>query len=84
MYHRSLFVVGPLRLTDVIGILRETGRVNLATWLNIYDEYLAAAEALRKDIRLPTAPQDIRDTLLSGQFPGYDLRYGSSDERSSS
>ena len=62
--------------------LEPTGRVNLATWLNIYDEYLAAAEALRKDIRLPTAPQDIRDTLLSGQFPGYDLRYGSSDERS--
>ena len=64
--------------------LEPTGRVDLATWLSIYDEYLAAAEALRKDVRLPTAPQDIRDTLLSGQFPGYDLRYGSSDERSSS
>lgn len=62
--------------------LNPTGIVNLATWLSIYDEYLAAADALRKDIRLPTAPQDIRDVLLSGQFPGYDLRYGSTDERS--
>lgn len=62
--------------------LDPTGRVNLATWLRIYDEYLAAADALRNDIRLPTAPQDIRDVLLSGQFPGYDLRYGSADERS--
>lgn len=62
--------------------LNPTGIVNLATWLSIYDEYLAAADALRKDVRLPTAPQDIRDVLLSGQFPGYDLRYGSTDERS--
>lgn len=62
--------------------LDPTGRVDLATWLSIYDEYLAAADALRNDVRLPTAPQDIRSTLLSGQFPGYDLRYGSTDERS--
>lgn len=60
--------------------LDPTGRVNLATWLAIYDEYLAAANALERDIRLPTAPEDIRNVLLSGQFPGYDLRYGSSDE----
>ena len=62
--------------------LPATGVVDLATWLSIYDEYLAAAEALERDIRLPTSPQSIRDTLLSGQFPGYDLRYGNSDERS--
>lgn len=62
--------------------LEPTGRVDLATWLSIYDEYLAAAKALQNDVRLPTAPQDIRDVLLSGQFPGYDLRYGSSDEGS--
>lgn len=62
--------------------LDPTGRVDLATWLSIYDEYLAAADALRNDVRLPTAPQDIRSALLSGQFPGYDLRYGSTDERS--
>ena len=61
--------------------LPATGVVDLATWLSIYDEYLAAAEALERDIRLPTSPQSIRDTLLSGQFPGYDLRYGNSDER---
>lgn len=62
--------------------LEPTGRVNLATWLSIYDEYLAAANVLQNDVRLPTAPQDIRNVLLSGQFPGYDLRYGSTDERS--
>lgn len=62
--------------------LEPTGRVNLATWLSIYDEYLAAAKVLQNDVRLPTAPQDIRNVLLSGQFPGYDLRYGSTDERS--
>lgn len=62
--------------------LPQTGRVDLPTWLSIYDEYLAAADALSRDIRLPTAPEDIRDVLLSGQFPGYDLRYGSADERS--
>lgn len=62
--------------------LEPTGRVNLATWLSIYDEYLAAANVLQNDVRLPTAPQDIRNILLSGQFPGYDLRYGSTDERS--
>lgn len=62
--------------------LEPTGLVDLTTWLDIYDEYLAAANALERDIRLPTDPQDIRDAILSGQFPGYDLRYGSSDERS--
>ncbi len=62
--------------------LDPTGRVDLSTWLGIYDEYLAAAKALNRDVTLPTAPQDIRNVLLSGQFPGYDLRYGSSDERS--
>lgn len=62
--------------------LEPTGVVDLTTWLDIYDEYLAAANALERDIRLPTDPQDIRDAILSGQFPGYDLRYGSSDERS--
>ena len=62
--------------------LPPTGRVDVATWVNIYDEYLASAQALQSDVRLPTAPEDIRNVLLSGQFPGYDLRYGTSDERS--
>jgi peptidoglycan hydrolase-like protein with peptidoglycan-binding domain len=62
--------------------LPETGVVNLPTWLSIYDEYLAAAEALERDISLPTSPQALQSTLLSGQFPGYDLMYGNSDERS--
>lgn len=62
--------------------LSPTGQVDLLTWLGIYDEYLAAVDALDRDISLPTAPESIRDTLLSGQFPGYDLRYGSIDERS--
>jgi peptidoglycan hydrolase-like protein with peptidoglycan-binding domain len=62
--------------------LPATGRVDLPTWLAIYDEYLASAQALQRDVRLPTAPEDIRNVLLSGQFPGYDMRYGTSDERS--
>ena len=62
--------------------LPPTGTVDLPTWLSIYDEYLAAAQALQTDIRLPTAPEDIRNVLLSGQFPGYNLRYGTADERS--
>ena len=62
--------------------LPATGIVDLTTWLSIYDEYLAAAKALERVVTLPTAPQAIRGALLSGQFPGYDLRYGSSDERS--
>lgn len=62
--------------------LPATGVVNLATWLSIFDEYLASAESLKRDVRLPTAAEEIRETLLSGQFPGYDLRYGNYDERS--
>lgn len=62
--------------------LPQTGQVDLITWLSIYDEYLAAANALDHSIRLPTAPEDIRENILSGQFPGYDLRYGNTDERS--
>lgn len=64
--------------------LKPTGRVDQATWRALYQEYLAAAEALEQEqgIRLPTAAESIRQNLLSGQFPGYDLRYGGSDERS--
>ena len=62
--------------------LPSTGEVNLLTWLSIYDEYLASANALDSNVLLPTAPEDIRENILSGQFPGYDLRYGSTDERS--
>jgi len=62
--------------------LPATGQVNLITWLSIYDEYLASASALDNNVRLPTAPEDIRENILSGQFPGYNLRYGSTDERS--
>lgn len=64
--------------------LEPTGVVNLATWLRIYDEYLSAAAALQSQVSLPTAPAEIQQALLSGQFPGYDLRLGSSDERGSS
>lgn len=53
-----------------------TGVVDLKTWLNIYDEYLAAAKALKGMAAIPTDPVDIRDALTSGQFPGYDLRFG--------
>ena len=62
--------------------LEPTGRVDLATWLRIYDEYLSAANALRRQATLPTSPEEIENILLSGQFPGYDLRLGSSDEGS--
>ena len=78
---------GPLTRQAVISAQRyfglpQTGVVNLPTWLRIYDEYLAAAEALDRNGSLPTSPQSIQSTLLSGQFPGYDLMYGNSDERS--
>jgi len=62
--------------------LPATGQVDRTTWTKIYDEYLAAANAIGGQAELPTAPSAIRDALLTGQFPGYDLRYGSNDERS--
>lgn len=78
---------GPLTRQAVISAQRyfglaETGVVNLPTWLSIYDEYLAVTEALDRDVSLPTSPQAIQSALLSGQFPGYDMMYGNSDERS--
>lgn len=60
--------------------LNPTGIVDRQTWNSIYNEYLAAANALQAEAALPTSPQEIRESLLSGQFPGYDLQYGSSDE----
>ena len=78
---------GPATKASVISAQRyfglpATGRVDLPTWLAIYDEYLASAQVLQRDVRLPTAPEEIRNVLLSGQFPGYSLLYGASDERS--
>ena len=80
-------IFGPVTKQSVIAAqeylgLPPTGIVDLSTWLSIYDEYQSAAKALERITTLPTAPQDIKEALLSGQFPGYDLRYGNSDERS--
>ncbi len=59
--------------------LTPTGIVDTATWLAIYDEYLAAAQDLGEQTTLPTAPESIRAELLSGRFPGYDLQYNSQE-----
>ena len=71
--------------TNCLGELRAesgvpvTGVVDQATWQGIYDEYLGIARTALAGAGLPTTPQEIEQRVLSGQFPGYDLGYGSSD-----
>ena len=56
-----------------------TGTVNDTTWQRIYDEYLGIARTALAGAGLPTTPEQIEQRVLSGQFPGYDLSYGSTD-----
>lgn len=56
-----------------------TGTVDQATWQRIYDEYLGIASTALAGANLPTSSQQIQQAVQAGQFPGYNLTYGSSD-----
>lgn len=56
-----------------------TGVVDQATWQGIYDEYLGIARTALAGAGLPTTPQQIEQKVMLGQFPGYNLSYGSTD-----
>ena len=56
-----------------------TGVVNRATWQRVYDEYMGIARTALAGANLPAGPQQILQTIQTGQFPGYNLTYGSSD-----
>ncbi|MDE6280435.1 MAG: peptidoglycan-binding protein, partial [Oscillospiraceae bacterium] len=56
-----------------------TGVVNQTTWQRIYDEYLGIARTALAGANLPTSSQQIQQSVQAGQFPGYNLTYGSSD-----
>ncbi len=55
------------------------GVVGSRTWLRIYEEYLGIANTALAGAGLPTGSQAIREAVVSRQFPGYDLGYGSAD-----
>ena len=55
--------------------LPATGVVDNETWLAIYDAYTAVARTLLAGWDLPLTPEEIREELASGQFPGYELTY---------
>ncbi|MDE6260267.1 MAG: peptidoglycan-binding protein [Oscillospiraceae bacterium] len=56
-----------------------TGVVDQTTWQRIYDEYLGIARTALAGANLPTSSQQIQQSVQAGQFPGYNLTYGSSD-----
>ena len=56
-----------------------TGTVNRATWQRLYDEYLGISKSALAGANLPTNPQDIQNAVTAGQFPGYNLTYGTAD-----
>ena len=56
-----------------------TGTVDRDTWQRIYDEYLGIARTSLASANLPTGAQQIQQSVQAGQFPGYNLTYGSSD-----
>ncbi len=56
-----------------------TGTVDRTTWQHIYDEYLGIARTALAGVNLPTGTQQIQQAVQAGQFPGYNLTYGSSD-----
>lgn len=56
-----------------------TGVVDRDTWQRLYDEYLGIARTALADANLPTSAQQIQQSVAAGQFPGYNLTYGSSD-----
>lgn len=77
-------IFGPLTRQAVIDVqnsfgLPATGVVNGATWQRLYDEYLGIANTALAGANLPTNSEEIRNAVISQQFPGYNLAYGSSD-----
>ena len=56
-----------------------TGTVDRNTWQRIYDEYLGIARTALAGANLPTGTQQIQQSVQAGQFPGYNLTYGSAD-----
>ena len=56
-----------------------TGTVDQATGQRIYDEYLGIDSTALAGANLPTSSQQIQQAVQAGQFPGYNLTYGSSD-----
>ena len=56
-----------------------TGVVDQTTWQRIYDEYLGIARTTLAGANLPTSSQQIQQSVQAGQFPVYNLTYGSSD-----
>ena len=59
--------------------LPATGVVDQKTWQRLYDEYLGIANTALAGANLPTNSQAIQNAVVAGQFPGYNLSYGSSD-----
>lgn len=55
------------------------GTVGTQTWLRIYEEYLGIANTVLAGANLPTSSREIREAVISQQFPGYDLSYGRID-----
>ena len=75
---------GPLTRQAVIDAqnqlgLPATGVVDQQTWQRLYDEYLGIANTALAGANLPTNSQEIQNAVVAGQFPGYNLSYGSSD-----
>ena len=56
-----------------------TGVVNRATWQRVYDEYMGIARTALAGANLPIGPEQVLQSVQAGQFPGYNLTYGSSD-----
>ena len=56
-----------------------TGVVDRNTWQRLYDEYLGIARTALAGANLPTSSQEIQNAVTAGQFPGYNLSFGSSD-----
>lgn len=77
-------IFGPMTREAVLAAqarlgLPVTGVVDRTTWQRLYDEYLGIANTALAGANLPTNPQEIQDAVTAGQFPGYNLTYGSSD-----
>ena len=58
--------------------LEPTGVVNHDTWTKIYDEYRNIARTAFAEQNLPISPGEIEQSVISGQFPGYNLSYSGS------
>ena len=56
-----------------------TGTVDRTTWQRLYDEYLGIARSALAGANLPTSAQEIQNSVVAGQFPGYNLTYGTAN-----